>query len=144
MDFVTAVKTCFQKYIVFSGRAPRSEYWWFMLFSLIGGFITGFFDGMLFGYQPGQKMSGPINGLFSLALLLPSISLSVRRLHDLNKSGWWLLLPLVCLPIFLIVPVLAMLVILGIGVLFLVWYCTRGTAGDNRFGPDPLAPQMIG
>jgi uncharacterized membrane protein YhaH (DUF805 family) len=62
-------------------------------------------------------------GIFSLAVLLPGIAVSVRRLHDLDRSGWWLLLAFV--------PVVGIIVLL-------IWFCTKGTDGSNRFGPDPL------
>lgn len=141
MDFVSAVKSCFSKYVTFSGRAPRSEYWFFLLFGLIAGFVTGILDAILFGIQPGQVK--PINGLLSLGMLLPSIAVSVRRLHDINRSGWWLLLSMAALPFFFIFPPLATLMLLGIMVLFLIWYCTKGTTGPNRFGADPLAATPI-
>jgi uncharacterized membrane protein YhaH (DUF805 family) len=65
----------------------------------------------------------PINALVNLALILPSIAVGVRRLHDIDRTGWWLLL---------------LFTIIGI-ILLIVWYCTKGTTGSNRYGPDPLA-----
>lgn len=112
MDFVTALKTCLlEKYVTFSGRARRSEYWFFYLFWLIV-------------YIALSTVSEGLAGLFSLATLLPNISVGVRRLHDLDKSGWWLLLG--------IIPIIGWIVLI-------IWFCGRGTVGDNRFGPDPLA-----
>lgn len=124
MDFTTAVRTVLGKYVVFSGRAQRSEYWWFALFSFGTSVILSFIDGILFGFGSGGQSVGVLSGLFSLAVLLPSIGVAVRRLHDLDKSGWWLLL--------IFIPLLGFLVLL-------FFFVQRGTTGANRFGPDPLA-----
>lgn len=116
MNFPDVVRTCFQKYVVFNGRAARSEYWFWVLFTFIGSFVLGIVDGIL-----GMQLLG---GLFTLAVLLPSISVGVRRLHDIDKSGWWILINLI--------PIIGLIV-------FIFWAVTKGTAGDNRFGADPLA-----
>lgn len=81
---IEAVKRFFLKYVKFSGRASRSEYWWVQLFLLIAYFLIFFLDGLLF-----RKSAGFVNLIFELALFIPSISIAVRRLHDSNKSGWW-------------------------------------------------------
>jgi uncharacterized membrane protein YhaH (DUF805 family) len=117
MGFVDSISSGFSNYVTFSGRSVRSEYWYWTLFALLAGLASGLVDGAIFGGP------GPINGLVSLALFLPGLAVSVRRLHDLDRSGWWLLL---------------ILTIVG-GILLLVWYCMRGTVGPNRFGADPLA-----
>lgn len=83
-SFPEAVKVCFQKYITFKGRASRSEYWWFVLFISLGSFVGAVLEGAM--GSDGQVL----NGLFSLATLLPSLSVQVRRLHDINRSGWWI------------------------------------------------------
>ena len=133
MDFVTAVKTCIlEKYINFQDRAPRSEYWWFALFNIGGAVLLG-----LIGITILQT-------LWSLALFLPGIAVSIRRLHDLDKSGWWLLLPLGTLILGGIIGALLMPIIGGIiylaGVAILIyWFVQKGTDGANQFGPDPLA-----
>lgn len=118
MDFQTAVRTCFQKYATISGRARRSEYWWFVLFSLIGNLILGIVDAILFG--DAQVLSA----IFSLAILLPSICVAGRRLHDTGRSAWWLLL--------MLIPLIGFLVLL-------FWFIQKGTDGPNEYGPDPLA-----
>ncbi|MEQ8368556.1 MAG: DUF805 domain-containing protein [Roseicyclus sp.] len=123
MDFMTAVRTCLGKYVTFSGRAQRSEYWWWALFSFGGNVVLQFVDGVLFGSVGGQQI-GVLAPLFSLAVFLPSISVGVRRLHDLDKSGWWLLIALV--------PLIGFLVLL-------YFFVQRGTEGSNQFGADPLA-----
>lgn len=117
MDFKTSVSTVLNKYIEFSGRASRSEFWSFVLFSVIGNIITGILDEVL-------GTVAAINLLFSLAILLPSIAVGVRRLHDIDRSGWWLLLSFI--------PIVGWLVLLYFNV-------QKGTDGENRFGADPLA-----
>ena len=121
MGFSEAVRSAFSKYATFEGRASRSEYWWFYLFFVILFIVLDVFDGILFHKAMGQV--GILGGLFSLAVLLPSLGVAVRRLHDVERSGWWLLLALT-----------------GIGALVLLyWYVTRGTLGPNAFGADPLS-----
>jgi len=117
MDFQTSIKTCFNKYAVFSGRASRSEFWFFVLFGFLGGIITAIIDVMILGF-PAEE-SGPINLIFSIALIIPSISVTARRLHDINKSGWWQLL---------------WLTIIG-GILLIIWNATEGESKKNKFGP---------
>ena len=117
MGFMEAVKTVFARYVDFQGRSPRSEYWWFYLFTFICNIVINV-----------VSAASPEVGLiliiiFVLATLIPSIAVSIRRLHDLDKSGWWILIALV--------PIVG-------AILLIVWFCTKGTDGDNRFGPDPL------
>jgi uncharacterized membrane protein YhaH (DUF805 family) len=120
MNFSEAIRSGFQNYVGFSGRAARSEYWYWQLFFCLVGIASALIDLALF---PSLNVS-PINTLAELALLLPTLAVSVRRLHDLDRIGWWLLIVLIPL----------------IGAIWLlVWFCTRGTVGPNRFGPDPLA-----
>jgi len=116
MDFFEAVKSGFQGYVDFSGRSSRSEVWWWILFGLMANVIASLADFVVGG--------GVFAILVSLGLLLPSVSVQVRRLHDLDRSGWWLLISLV--------PVLGAIVML-------VWFCSKGTADDNRFGANPLS-----
>ncbi|MEQ3624458.1 MAG: DUF805 domain-containing protein [Celeribacter sp.] len=119
MSFTEAVKTCFEKYVVISGRAPRSELWWFALFTWGVSLLLGFIEGaVLMGIT-----GGLISSLWSLAVLLPSICVGGRRLHDRDMSAWWLLLG--------VIPMIGQLALLVI-------FCLRGTEGPNRFGPDPL------
>lgn len=127
MNFIDAVKTCFQKYATFSGRAMRSEYWFFVLFNFLGGFVLGLIDGMLFASvdpATGHASSGPLGLIFSLATLLPGLAVGVRRLHDLDKSGWWILIN--------IIPIVGWII-------FIVWAATKGTEGPNKFGPPATA-----
>jgi uncharacterized membrane protein YhaH (DUF805 family) len=119
MGFGEAIASGFRNYVGFSGRTPRSGYWYWVLFAVLVGIVTLTADFMLFG---GDGFN-PINNLSSLLLFLPGLAVSVRRLHDIDRSGWWLLL------LFTIIGIL----------LLLYWDCVKGTSGPNRFGPDPLA-----
>lgn len=118
MTFGTAIRTCFQKYITVEGRARRAEYWWFLLFAVLGNFVTSLVDQLVFG--PEATILAPI---FGLGILLPAVCVAVRRLHDRDMSGWWILLNLV--------PLVGSLILLAI-------YALPGSEGRNRFGPSPL------
>ena len=117
MDFQTSIKTCFSKYADFSGRALRSEFWWFVVFSLLGGIITVIIDVMILGYS--IESYGPVNIIFSVVLILPGIAVTARRLHDINKSGWWQLIELTIIGILLII----------------IWNATEGEKKKNIYGP---------
>ena len=117
MNFQTSIKTCFNKFAVFSGRASRSEFWFFVLFGLLGGIIAIIIDVMILGYP--YEENGPINLIFSVAIIIPSIAVAARRLHDINKSGWWQLL---------------WITIIG-GILLIIWHATEGENKKNKFGP---------
>lgn len=115
------VKTVFRKYATFQGRAQRAEYWYFVLFYVVVYTVLGFLDGSL--SRPADEPSwGLLSGVFALATLVPSIAVSVRRLHDTNRSGWWMLV--------MFVPLIGQLVML-------IFMVLDGTPGDNRFGPNP-------
>ncbi|HEY0663484.1 MAG TPA: DUF805 domain-containing protein [Thiobacillaceae bacterium] len=114
--FLTALK----KYAVFSGRSRRSEYWYFVLFYLVIYIALAVIDNML---NAGASF-GLLSGIFSLVMLIPSLSVGVRRLHDTDRSGWWLLIGLV--------PIL--------GAIALIAFAAQDSQpGDNRFGPSPKA-----
>lgn len=115
-----------RKYATFGGRAPRSELWWFILFSMLLGMLVGGIDIGIPGLRwlSSDSPIGPLGVLLSLAFLIPGLAVAVRRLHDLNKSGWWYFLGLV--------PVIG-------GLVLLYWFVQRGTIGPNDYGPDPLA-----
>ena len=120
MNMIEAVKAVFSKYATFEGRAQRSEYWWFVLFNLIVSILLN-----ILAPGHGHGMGGGLLGMiWSLATLLPSLAVGARRLHDTDRSGWWLLIGLV--------PLVGLIVLI-------VFFASRGTAGSNRFGPDPLA-----
>ena len=132
MQMMTAVRTCFSKYATFSGRARRPEFWWFTLFNFIAQAVLNLIDGMFFGFGHGffdVPPTQPLGALYSLAVLLPSIAVAVRRLHDTGKSGWWVLIWLIPL----------------IGWILLIWWlATPGDEGRNDHGPDPLADDGYG
>jgi uncharacterized membrane protein YhaH (DUF805 family) len=119
MNFGQAIASGFQKYVTFSERAPRSEFWYWALFVFLVSILTNIVDFVMF---PSGSF-GPVSGIWQLAVFLPGLAVSIRRLHDVDRSGWWFLL------IFTIIGAL----------LLLYWDCVRGTSGPNRFGPDPLA-----
>ncbi len=122
MNFQQAVTSVLSKYMTFSGRASRSEYWWFALFHLICQAVLRIADFALFDMV--TMRDGPLAFIFTFLIFLPAISVQVRRLHDVNRSGWWVLIGLI--------PVVGFL-------LLLYWSVQRGTEADNEYGPDPLA-----
>lgn len=114
MNFSEAVKTCYAKYATFSGRASRSEYWWFYLFFILVIFALASLISI-------SEIFGMIYGLFILFSFIPTIAVGVRRLHDTDKSGWWILIGLVPF----------------VGLLLIYFLAIAGTLDDNRFGPAP-------
>ena len=118
MNFTDAVKSVITlNYANFNGRASRSEFWYFFLFNIVVSIVLGLVDNLILGFPL-------LQAIFGLALLIPGLAVSVRRLHDKDKSGWWLLIALV--------PLIG-------AILLIVWYATEGTPGDNQFGPPPVA-----
>lgn len=157
----------FKRYFDFKGRSRRKELWMYTLFVIMVSIVLMFLDSALgLGGSTtgdteltdtsmaaaGAASGGWLTTIFSLATLIPSIAVSVRRLHDLDRTGWWILLPVAP---YLLGVVLAIggiaagggamagvgLVLFGVAlitaILLLVWYCMPGTAGPNRFGEDP-------
>lgn len=121
MSFSEAVGTCLkEKYVNFNNRAPRSEYWWFALFAWGVAIALSVLDSLIFNNPSGY---GIFSTIWGLALLLPSIGVGVRRLHDLDKSGWWLLISFI--------PIIGFIILV-------FWFIQQGTRGQNRFGADPL------
>ena len=116
MNFGEAIASGFSNYVNFSSRAARSEYWYWVLFNVLAQVVTEIIDNAVIGMSV-------TTAIFSLAVLLPGIAVAARRLHDVDRTGWWLLLAFV--------PVVGLIVLL-------IWFCTKGTDGSNRFGPDPL------
>ena len=118
MNFVQAIKSGFANYTNFAGRSSRSEYWFWTLFLLIAGICTSVADLAIFG----NTDLSPINLIFNLIVAIPGVAVSVRRLHDINRTGWWLLL---------------LLTIVGLLVL-IYWSLKAGDTDQNRFGNNPL------
>jgi len=123
MGFGEAIQSGFRNYVGFSGRAARSEYWYWVLFAVLLAIVGRIIDYAV-GFHAG---AGIFSAIVGLAVILPDLAVGVRRLHDRDKSGWFLLL---CL-----IPLIG-------SIILLVWFCQRGTSGANRFGPDPLAGRM--
>ncbi|MDG1819802.1 MAG: DUF805 domain-containing protein [Porticoccaceae bacterium] len=128
MNFLDATKNYFVKWLDFRTRISRSEFWWGYLGSVIVSILVGICIGFVFGFIS-VMMGWPVETTVNLAILpfqiyvaIAAFSLAVRRLHDVNKSGWWLLITLT---------------IVGILLLF-YWYCKKGDDIENRFGPNPL------
>jgi uncharacterized membrane protein YhaH (DUF805 family) len=124
MNMIEAVKVVFSKYVTFSGRARRAEYWWFVLFSFIVSLVLTVIDFGVLGSEVGL-----LGNIWSLAVLLPSLAVAARRLHDTDRSAWWLL-------IFLL-PLIGFIVLI-------VFFAQKGTEGGNRFGQDPLRGDRAG
>lgn len=119
MTFPEAISTCFNKYVTFSGRATRSEYWWFALFNIL---VSVALNVVVQAIGPESVALSLVAAVVSLGLFLPGLAVSVRRLHDIDKSGWWLLVGLI--------PLIGF-------ILLLIWFCTKGSVGENRFGFPP-------
>ncbi len=95
MGFSAAITTCFSKYATFSGRARRPEYWWFILFIIIGSVVATMIDGVIFGFgTPEAPATQIVSPIFSLATILPVFAAGWRRMHDTGRPGWYLLIPL--------------------------------------------------
>lgn len=109
-----------QNYCNFSGRASRSQYWWYCLFT----FILTAVIGIVFCWS--QNALNIVTGIVNLALLLPGLGLAVRRLHDIDKSGWWLLL--------------AFIPLIG-AIILIIWFCKDSQMEPNEYGP---VPNMVG
>jgi uncharacterized membrane protein YhaH (DUF805 family) len=121
-SFSKAISICLSNYAVWQGRAPRSEFWYWNLFTILIGFGAGILDSLWFA----DRFS-LFEIIVNLAVLFPSISVQARRLHDLGKSGYWQLLWLL--------PIIGWIALVA-------WNCTRGDAGPNKHGPDPLETKI--
>lgn len=120
MDFVTAVKSVLTNYAGFSGRAARAEYWYYALFVFVAMLVLSFVD-----YAMGtvnEDGYGLLNGVFALATLCPSLAVGFRRMHDIGKSAWWLLIGLIPF----------------VGFLILIYFFVQPSQpGPNQYGPHP-------
>ena len=119
MSFGDAITNCLtNNYVGFSGRASRSEYWFWVLFTMIVSFVTGIMDGFIFGSEFG---AGLISTITSVVFFLPGLAVWVRRLHDVGKSGWWILSSILILPVLLL----------------LYWLIIEGDSNPNKYGEVP-------
>jgi uncharacterized membrane protein YhaH (DUF805 family) len=123
MNFGGAIVSGFRNSFNFSGRASRSEFWFFTLFCNLVIVASAGIGELLFSDPVARETFGLVLLLIYAALLVSAITLSIRRLHDVDRTGWWFLITLTFIG----------------DVLLLVWFCTKGTVSHNRFGPDPLA-----
>ena len=116
---IQAIRICFSKYAQFEGRARRAEFWWFTFFLILFGYGIDLVYTMIWG----EYEISSIEALLLLAIYIPGIAVGVRRLHDINLSGWWHLL--------------SFLPVVGWIVLMALW-AMSGNKGENRFGSDPI------
>lgn len=154
ISFGEAIRVCLkEKFATFSGRASRSEYWWFVLFNVLVGIVTSILDAV-FGTEillgtdryGNPKILGIITTIVALGLLIPWFAVCFRRLHDRNKSGWYAFLPLILLIVALIFsgipgfPLIFALASIGLFIYLIVMLVLKGDNGTNNYGPDPLNP----
>lgn len=152
MGFGQAIAACFGKYAVFSGRARRAEYWWFYLFTILLTIPANILDAAM---QRRRDDIGVFGTLVALVLLLPQLAVIVRRLHDTNRSGWWIGAPmLLALPAGVVMAMLVttmrsdtdgILAMFGLfviaaliyAIILFIFSVLDGTPGPNKYGPDP-------
>jgi uncharacterized membrane protein YhaH (DUF805 family) len=115
MNFGEAIASGFRNYVNFSSRAVLPEFWYWFLFTVLVAIVVGILDRSMFG----DDESTPIPLIANLILVIPSVAIGVRRLHDIDRTGWWSLISLTIIGVFLLI----------------YWACQPGTPGPNRFGP---------
>src|SRR5215203_4637165 len=110
-----------KKYAVFSGRSRRMEYWYFVLFNIIVAVVLSLIDRLIGTFSAASNI-GLLSGIYALAVLIPTLAVTVRRLHDIDRTGWWILIGLV--------PLIG-------GIVLLVFALLDSTPGSNQYGPNP-------
>lgn len=144
LKFCEAVKVCFKKYVDFTGRPRRSEYWSFMVFTGLLALVSRFLDGLLddwFGIEVLRMLAGYI-------VLLPSVAVAVRRLHDTGRSGWWMAPVIVMFLVTLVVTDCfdahvrdeIMLIYMFYSLVLMVFFLQDSRHGENQYGPSPKYP----
>lgn len=145
-------------YADFTGRAPRAEYWWYTLITGVIGWIFGYVDEAI--AAPGIGQYGYLSLTLMLALFIPGLAVTVRRLHDINRTGWWIVLHfglygmIALLGVEMVAPgsieqlnpIMMLSVVLAAAVaaiVLLVFMVTRGNEGSNDYGPDPYGPGSL-
>jgi uncharacterized membrane protein YhaH (DUF805 family) len=124
MNFLNAVKSYFVRWNDFKTRSSRSEYWWATLFSVLVSLALELLNVAIASNPPALILTISILVLiFLIFMMIASLALAARRLHDLDKSGWWYLL------VFTIIGIIPLT----------IWFCSKGTEGENRFGENPLS-----
>ena len=140
MNFIQSISICMRKYVTFSGRATRSEFWWFYLFTVLVNLVatsqaSSFVPDLLDGQDMTENESSYfLNNFFflylstitSLILLLPSLAVAVRRLHDVGRSGWWILIA------FTVIGIIPLL----------IWYVKDTKDEENVYGPNPKTEEI--
>ncbi|MDP3739443.1 MAG: DUF805 domain-containing protein [Hyphomonadaceae bacterium] len=129
VSFGEALPLFFKNFANFQGRSSRGAYWWLFLINFLIAFGLGLVDGLVFTDFVMNAGIGVLGGLWSLAVLIPGISLGFRRLHDVDKSAWWLLIGLI--------PIVGAIVLI-------IFAIQEGTPGTNKFGPDEEAGRPPG
>ena len=121
MNFLQSVSACFNKYLTFNGRATRSEFWWFYLFSTLMSWTASTVGELTLGM--GLELGSTIvSTILQIAFLLPWLAVASRRMHDIDRSGWWILI-----------------MFTGIGIILLIyWWAKKGNFGENTFGSPVL------
>ena len=130
MTFAQSITTCFRKYATFSGRATRSEFWWFWLFTAVISLILSYLDDVFWGLPDSVIAQNPmavfgtmyLRVIWGVGTLLPSLAVAVRRLHDIGKSGWWYLINFI--------------LIVGT-IVYIIFMCTGTQPFDNKYGAEP-------
>ena len=118
MSFVDAIRSGFTQYVGFAGRARRSEFWYFYLFTILLSIVASIVQRAMT-----NSTNGIVTTIIGLAIVLPYLAVAVRRLHDTSRSGWWLLIGLI--------PV--------VGTIILIVFWVQDSHGDNQYGPSPKA-----
>ena len=140
IELTAAVKAGFRNYAAFGGRATRAEYWWWMLFSIVGGLALGVI-GSAIANATGLAAFASLFPPFILAILLPTLAVTSRRLHDIGKSGWWQLAWHTAWVLTRVLaagdPLLPPAVTLCVGIWAIIWLAEPGEPGANDFGPAP-------
>ena len=121
MNFGQSIRSGFKRYLDFSGRSSRSEYWWWALLNV----ILSVFSSVLVVNAAAEyeDLAVTFYLIVNLVMFVPNLAMSVRRFHDLDRSGWWLFIG--------VIPLVGPIILI-------FWFCTKGTDGANRFGIDPL------
>lgn len=146
MTIGESIKSVYSKFVTISGRAPRSEFWWFMLYYVGVGIVLDF-------------IFPPLASIWDLVHFIPLITVTARRLHDTDRSGWWQVMPFVAVPlliygsidflsgplavagvsdIFTTTFIIGLVIFAATYIVLIVWCATAGTKGPNRFGEDPF------
>ena len=158
INMIDAVKLFFKNYVNFTGRASRSEYWWFMLAYLIASFVIGFIEGFVMALMGIYSGVAIVGNIFILAMFIGLLSLNARRLQDRGHSGWWqaaCYVPIIPMYIFLFQFIFSgfqngvggliffALISIGTSITFIVFCCLPPKEDENKWGRNPLLPDNI-